>query len=747
MSDERDRSSSVPSQTTAVAARTSTRPPPVELDDILLEEETPAGGRPPAVSAPPPLPSKDGKDGKRDGSDPALADRDKDKRESTKERAAGDRKSARPKMTLRIPDDQVARPNLPPVTPPSEPNVRIGDLKAQLAARAAAEAEPAPAAPPAVPAVPAASHDAETTVQMPALTSGMLPDLPEDSWTPHMPTVADRLPGGERAAARASDVDVEPAPPTTEEQSPPSDDIPVVEDIAGEAFESKGAMAATLVDAPAVEAPPSTPPDPPTTPVLPTTRDDHDRVTSPGGEPMELPPRSLELGPEDIVAVDSSPRVRSPSSPPPPPRAKAPSAPPPAPPSPPSPTSPPAAPPPMRPKAQSVPPEAPKPPPPKPPPPAPQASPVAPPVATGASTPAPPPVAVVSAPVGAPSTPAAAPAVVAAPAAVVSAASVASVASGASVATGASVASVASVTSGASVALAPAATSPSTPARQRAPSSPMLIVTPSTSTSGLLAPPPMNEAAAQRKRTRPWWEELFNDDFLRASEKLTDRQIFREVDFIEDSLGVVKGATVLDLACGTGRHAIELTRRGYQVVGFDLSLPMLARAAEEAEERAASLNFVQGDMREMTFEETFDGVYCWNTSFGYFEEEKNAQVITRVHRALKKGGQFLLDVANRDFLAHQSPSLVWFEGDGCICMDEMQVDWITSRLRVKRTMMMDDGRSKEIEYSIRVYALHELGRLLHDHGFRVAEVSGRTATPGVFFGAESPRTLILAEKR
>ena len=259
--------------------------------------------------------------------------------------------------------------------------------------------------------------------------------------------------------------------------------------------------------------------------------------------------------------------------------------------------------------------------------------------------------------------------------------------------------------------------------------------------------PPLSEVKGDKKRIKPWWEELFNDDFLRASEKLTDRQIFREVDFIEDSLGVVKGATVLDLACGTGRHAIELTRRGYQVVGFDLSLPMLARAAEEAEERGASLNFVQGDMREMTFEETFDGVYCWNTSFGYFEEEKNAQVITRVHRALKKGGQFLLDVANRDFLAHQSPSLVWFEGDGCICMDEMQVDWITSRLRVKRTMMMDDGRSKEIEYSIRVYALHELGRLLHDHGFRVAEVSGRTATPGVFFGAESPRTLILAEKR
>ena len=107
----------------------------------------------------------------------------------------------------------------------------------------------------------------------------------------------------------------------------------------------------------------------------------------------------------------------------------------------------------------------------------------------------------------------------------------------------------------------------------------------------------------------------------------------------------------------------------------------------------------------------------------------------------------LLDVVNRDFIAQQCPSLVWFEGDGCVCMDDMTIDWITSRMKVKRTMMMDDGRSRESEHSIRLYALHELGKLLHDNGFRVAQVSGRVATPGVFFGANSPRTLILAEKK
>jgi SAM-dependent methyltransferase len=272
---------------------------------------------------------------------------------------------------------------------------------------------------------------------------------------------------------------------------------------------------------------------------------------------------------------------------------------------------------------------------------------------------------------------------------------------------------------------------------------PLVIVPPHVGTMG----PQSTESSGLRRKGRLWWEDLFNDDYLRTAEKLTDAQIAREAGFIEDRLGIERGGSLLDLACGTGRHAIELARRGYEVVGFDLSLAMLARAGDEAQDREVKINFVQGDMREMTFEEQFDGVYCWGTSFGYFEEEKNANVIDRVRRALRAGGLLLLDVVNRDFLVRQSPSLAWFEGDGCVCMDEMNVDFITSRMKVKRTMMLDDGRTREIEYSTRVYSLHELGKILHEQGFKVCEVSGRTATPGVFFGNESPRTIVLAEKR
>jgi SAM-dependent methyltransferase len=260
------------------------------------------------------------------------------------------------------------------------------------------------------------------------------------------------------------------------------------------------------------------------------------------------------------------------------------------------------------------------------------------------------------------------------------------------------------------------------------------------------APQLSQPEASTTRRQKPWWEELFSDDFIRTMDRLSPKIVRRDVDFIEDSLGVEQGAVILDLACGGGEHAVELASRGYSVVGHDLSLTMLARAGDEAQERSQKLNFLHGDMRELAFDSTFDAVYCWDTSFGYFDEERNADVLARIHRALRPGGMLLLDLANRDYIASRSPSVVWFEGDGCRCMDDMHVDFFTSRLTVKRTVMFDDGRARELDYSIRLYALHELGKLLHDLGFKVVEVTGHQAHKGVYFGAESPRVIILAER-
>jgi SAM-dependent methyltransferase len=251
---------------------------------------------------------------------------------------------------------------------------------------------------------------------------------------------------------------------------------------------------------------------------------------------------------------------------------------------------------------------------------------------------------------------------------------------------------------------------------------------------------------AKKPRPKPWWETLFGDDFQRAYRPMTPSQVTREVDFMVESYKLPSGSVLLDLACGQGELCIELTRRGYSVVGYDLSVYQLAMAGDNSQQASQKINFLQGDMREMAFDNMFDGVLCWDTSFGYFEEDKNLEVLKRMKQALKPGGRLLLDILNRDFVGQQAPYSHWFEGDGCVCMDDMNMDWITNRLKVKRSIILDDGRSKEVQYSIRLYSLSDIGRMLHEAGFRVSAVSGGVATRGAFFGPVSRRLIIEAIK-
>jgi SAM-dependent methyltransferase len=115
------------------------------------------------------------------------------------------------------------------------------------------------------------------------------------------------------------------------------------------------------------------------------------------------------------------------------------------------------------------------------------------------------------------------------------------------------------------------------------------------------------------------------------------------------------------------------------VTGLDLSLPLLIRAADESQRRALSVNFVHADMREMAFDSQFDGAYCVLSSFGYFDEETNLKVATSICRALKPGGRFLLDTLNRDYIVSDLPTRVWWEGDGCVVLEEVDFNFHTSR--------------------------------------------------------------------
>jgi len=261
-------------------------------------------------------------------------------------------------------------------------------------------------------------------------------------------------------------------------------------------------------------------------------------------------------------------------------------------------------------------------------------------------------------------------------------------------------------------------------------------------------PAPIAKAVGTAKDApKGWYDEIFDEDYLRTLPFLTPAATQTEANFVAEALAVEANSQILDVACGYGRHAMELSARGLQVVGLDNSLPLLLRGAEEAQRRGLTIHFVHGDMREMSFEAQFDGAFCLFNSFGYFDDESNKQTLRNIARAIKPGGRFVVDVLNRDYLIADLPARVWWEGDGCVVLEEVDFNHYSSRVISHRSLVFDDGRQVEQEISIRVYSLHELGKLLHAAGFRVAEVSGSMATKGRFFGAQSRDLIVVAERR
>lgn len=264
-----------------------------------------------------------------------------------------------------------------------------------------------------------------------------------------------------------------------------------------------------------------------------------------------------------------------------------------------------------------------------------------------------------------------------------------------------------------------------------------------------ITPPSSAQGAEDRRKRRgkPWFEELFDEDYLRTLPYLTPQATQAEATMVIESLGLQPGSAVLDLGCGYGRHAMELAARGLRVVGVDLSWPMISRGADEAQRRGLDIDFQHVDMRELDYDAQFDGAYCLFSTFGYFDDETNKKTASLVARALKPGARFMLEVLNRDYVIGDLPNRVWWEGDGCVVLEEVEFNYFSSRVQSKRSVVFDDGRQVEQEISLRVYSLHEIGKLLHAAGLRVVEVSGSMVTKGRFLGNRSREIIVIAERK
>lgn len=125
-----------------------------------------------------------------------------------------------------------------------------------------------------------------------------------------------------------------------------------------------------------------------------------------------------------------------------------------------------------------------------------------------------------------------------------------------------------------------------------------------------------------------------------------------------------EGARVLDLACGCGRHALELVRRGFAVVGADISRELLEIGRRDAATEELEVEFVESDLRELEYEAEFDLVLNLNDgAVGYLEtDEENRRIFESVARSLRPGGRNLIQVPNVLYARKHLPQRSWIPG-------------------------------------------------------------------------------------
>ncbi|PIP12983.1 MAG: cyclopropane-fatty-acyl-phospholipid synthase, partial [bacterium (Candidatus Stahlbacteria) CG23_combo_of_CG06-09_8_20_14_all_40_9] len=112
-----------------------------------------------------------------------------------------------------------------------------------------------------------------------------------------------------------------------------------------------------------------------------------------------------------------------------------------------------------------------------------------------------------------------------------------------------------------------------------------------------------------------WWKKFFDEPYGKAILESFEERASEEVNFIEDVLSLPKNAKILDLCCGLGRHSIELAKRGYKVTGVDVTSQYLKTARAKAKEKGVKIDFIEGEMRNISFYEEFDAAINMFTSF------------------------------------------------------------------------------------------------------------------------------------
>lgn len=232
-----------------------------------------------------------------------------------------------------------------------------------------------------------------------------------------------------------------------------------------------------------------------------------------------------------------------------------------------------------------------------------------------------------------------------------------------------------------------------------------------------------------------WWRRIFNSMYLKTdADVVEDKTITRnEVDLFTSILNVSKDSFILDLACGQGRHSLELARQGYtNIYGLDRSHYLIRKAKAIMQQEGLKANFKEGDARKLPFaSDTFDVVMILGNSFGYFEStEDDVLILREVHRILKPGGIFLIDVADGSYLKKNfSPrSWEWLDKKHFVCRERSLAKDDERLISREVVTHVEKGVIVDQFYAERLYTRDVLQNIFNEVGYKNISFHGEIET-------------------
>jgi len=254
-------------------------------------------------------------------------------------------------------------------------------------------------------------------------------------------------------------------------------------------------------------------------------------------------------------------------------------------------------------------------------------------------------------------------------------------------------------------------------------------------------------------KNKQWYEALFENYAQKYENESFTQGTIGECDFIEKELYFNKSIKILDVGCGTGRHSIELSKRGYSVTGVDLSESQLAYAREKAKSNNLNIDFLQHDARNLPFDNQFDAVIMLcEGGFPLMEtDEMNFEILKSVTKSLNARAKFIFTTLNGLFPLYHSVEKFCAAnsvGDNATYRSNT-FDLMTFRDYNITEIVDDSGNKKSLECNERYYVPSEITWMLKTLGYKKIDIFG--AKLGAFSGSDKLTTedfemLVIAEK-